>query len=122
MGQTQSQQEEGQQEEGAELVRATPHLDYQEQALVARLMEEYPNLDQLMAETVVWDYFRKQQGDEHAACSEAMSGTRDGGTRSPPATPARSSASAATPAESKPCSAPEGATRSAGTAPPASDA
>ena len=32
---------------------ATPHLNQQEQALVMRLVEDYPQLDQMMAETIV---------------------------------------------------------------------
>ena len=43
------------------LYRAKPHLDAQEQALVKRLMDMYPRLDQLMAESIVWDYMKKKE-------------------------------------------------------------
>lgn len=84
--------------------RAKAHLSTQEQALVTRLLEDYPNLDQLMAETVVWNYFSNiLQPDgtetephtaahtpEHSAsnegCSAPMPGTPSGGARLPPPT------------------------------------
>ena len=46
--------------EVAELPRHEPHIDKQTQAMVAQLMKEYPKLDQLMAETIVWDYWKKK--------------------------------------------------------------
>ena len=58
--------------------RATPHLTPMEQAMCKRLMEEFPQLDQLMAETVVWKYFKdmpeertttEQLFHTHATCS-----------------------------------------------------
>ena len=53
--------------------RAIPHLDAQERALVKRLMAEYPLIDQLMAETIVWDYFRKKEaGVAHLDEAEAF--------------------------------------------------
>ena len=53
--------------------RAVPHLDAQERALVKRLMAEYPLIDQLMAETIVWDYFRKKEaGVAHLDEAEAF--------------------------------------------------
>ena len=59
--------------------RAVPHLDAQERALVKRLMLEYPTLDQLMAETIVWDYFRKEErGVPHlheAECCDKLPST-----------------------------------------------
>jgi len=47
MGQTSSQVTQ------EALEHATPHLNQQEQALVMRLVEDYPQLDQMMAETIV---------------------------------------------------------------------
>ena len=101
---------------------ATPHLTLQEQSLVTRLMEEYPKLDQLMAETIVWDYFRKQQTEENTECNEATPGSPSEKTKSPRATSGPSSASAPTPHASKPSDVLEGSTTSVATPPPATEA
>lgn len=64
MGGTQTKESEREEEKPLDaegkLYRARPHIDAQEQALVRRLMEMYPRLDQLMAESIVWDYQKKK--------------------------------------------------------------
>ena len=91
------------------LERATPHLNNMEQAMVKRLMEGYPALDQLMAETIVWKYY-KEHPDERAeterlfathtegavikeGCNAPPSGTPPASASSPPPTSEPPSAS-----------------------------
>ena len=105
---------------------ATPHLSKHEKALVMRLMEDYPNLDQMMAETIVWDYFQKEakegEEEEEEECNEAKSGTVCDATSSPHQTSAPSSASVRTPPDRPPCAVLEGATTFVETTPPDTDA
>ena len=46
------------------LERATPHLSLMDQEIVPRLMEDYPKIDQLMAETIVWKYNEELKAEE----------------------------------------------------------
>ena len=109
--------------------RAVPHINNQEQALVMRLMEDYPNLDQLMAETIVWDYFHKpkaaeseeEKGEEEEQCSVPTIGSMPDEIKSPHQTSAPSSASAISPPARPPCAVLEGSTTFVETTPPASD-
>lgn len=74
--------------ESPELVRNTPHLDKEAQGLVVLLLRDYPEMDQLMAETIVWDYLKKRDEDlkksdelEEQECNEAASGSKDESTK-----------------------------------------
>ena len=58
------------------LDRASPHLDPKHQAIVQQLMKDYPKLDQLMAETIVWHHLKesdeqKSEDAEDAGMAEA---------------------------------------------------
>ena len=91
-----------------------------------RLVEDYPQLDQMMAETIVWDYFHKlakgREGEEEGECSEAKTGTVCDAISSPHQTSAPSSASARTPPARPPCAVLEDATTFVETTPPDTDA
>ena len=108
---------------GVEETRATPHINKQEQALVSRLMEDYPQLDQLMAETIVWDYFHKAKAieEEEEQCSAPNLGSTTDAINSPHQTSAPSSASATTPPGRPPCAVLEGSTTFVETMPPATE-
>ena len=60
-----------------EMPRHEPHINKERQALVACLLRDYPEMDQLMAETITWDYLKKRDEKKDEECSEPPSGSKN---------------------------------------------
>ncbi|MAF41646.1 MAG: hypothetical protein CL859_07285 [Cyanobium sp. ARS6] len=73
------EEEKEEEKEPEEMPRHEPHIDKERQALVACLLRDYPEMDQLMAETITWDYLKKrdEKKDEEDECSEPPSGSKN---------------------------------------------
>ena len=66
--------EEGEKME--EMPRHEPHIDKEHQTLVTNLLRAYPEMDQLMAETLTWKYLKERDEKEGEECSEPPSGSK----------------------------------------------